>query len=182
MKMLLAGLLPLPLWLGFVSLSGWLAADYSPLADHASALGRRAAPVSSLVNIGFWLSGTAFIIFAIGLWARTKKLVCWGAICWGAFGASMISNGIWPMGTPMHGLYALGLVSIIAPAISALELEPLRDDKLIVGYTVFASLAAVFYLWLNLTGNDPAQFRGLTQRVFSSVNALWPFLVAIRLR
>lgn len=37
------------------------------------------------------------------------------------------------------------------------------------------------YLWLNLVGADPQGFRGLTQRVFSSINSLWPFLVALYL-
>jgi len=43
------------------------------------------------------------------------------------------------------------------------------------------SIAAVVYLWLNLVGADPQGFRGLTQRLFSSINSLWPFLVALYL-
>jgi hypothetical protein len=34
---------------------------------------------------------------------------------------------------------------------------------------------------LNVVGADPDGFRGLTQRLFSSINSLWPFLVALYL-
>jgi len=38
--------------------------------------------------------------------------------------------------------------------------------------------SAVAYLWMNLNGLDPQQFRGLTQRIFSSMISLWQFAVA----
>ncbi|CAM0125036.1 Transmembrane protein [Stenotrophomonas geniculata] len=43
------------------------------------------------------------------------------------------------------------------------------------------SIAGIVYLWLNVVGADPDGFRGLTQRLFSSINSLWPFLVALYL-
>jgi hypothetical protein len=43
------------------------------------------------------------------------------------------------------------------------------------------SVAGIVYLWLNVVGADPEGYRGLTQRVFSSINSLWPFLVALYL-
>jgi ABC-type multidrug transport system permease subunit len=42
--------------------------------------------------------------------------------------------------------------------------------------TALISAAGVVYLWMNLTGNDPGAFRGLTQRIFSSIASAWPFL------
>jgi hypothetical protein len=90
----------------------------------------------------------------------------------------MISNGLWPMGSPLHGLYAVGILNLIAPALSLLELRSLRDRTIPYAATVLASLAGIVYLWLNLTGNDPEGYRGLTQRVFSSINAGWPAVIA----
>ncbi|QNG86238.1 hypothetical protein IMCGPPIG_01736 [Stenotrophomonas maltophilia] len=43
------------------------------------------------------------------------------------------------------------------------------------------SIASIVYLWLNVVGVDPEGYRGLTQRVFSSLNSLWPFLVGLYL-
>jgi len=37
------------------------------------------------------------------------------------FGASMISNAVFTMGSPLHGLYAIGLSVILAPAFFAAE-------------------------------------------------------------
>jgi hypothetical protein len=47
--------------------------------------------------------------------------------------------------------------------------------------TVFTSPAGVVYRWLNLTGNDPQSYRGLTQRVFSAITSLWPAVIAVYL-
>jgi hypothetical protein len=47
--------------------------------------------------------------------------------------------------------------------------------------TAVVSIASIAYLWLNVVGADPDGFRGLTQRLFSSINSLWPFLVALYL-
>ena len=47
--------------------------------------------------------------------------------------------------------------------------------------TAMVSVGGIVYLWLNVVGADPDGFRGLTQRLFSSINSLWPFLVALYL-
>jgi hypothetical protein len=57
----------------------------------------------------------------------------------------------------------------------------MRDSKLAFGITAFVSVAGVIYLWMNLIGVDPQHLHRLTQRVFSSINSLWPALMAILL-
>jgi hypothetical protein len=47
--------------------------------------------------------------------------------------------------------------------------------------TALVSIAGIVYLWLNVVGADPEGYRGLTQRLFSSINSLWPFVVALYL-
>src|SRR6478672_10670124 len=57
----------------------------------------------------------------------------------------------------------------------------LRDTSTAHFITVFVSLSTCLYLWLNFTGFDPAHAKGLTQRIFSSINALWPAVIATML-
>lgn len=47
-----------------------------------------------------------------------------------------------------------------------------------IGFTVFCSLMGVLYLWLILVGLDPEGYTGLTQRIFGSINFLWPLVFA----
>ncbi|MFZ4215227.1 hypothetical protein ACOZB2_28020, partial [Pantoea endophytica] len=70
---------------------------------------------------------------------------------------------------------------IIAPALSHLELSAWTANRRANAVTAMVSIAGIVYLWLNVVGADPEGFRGLTQRLFSSINSLWPFLVAVYL-
>ncbi len=79
----------------------------------------------------------------------------------------------------MHGLYGIGLISVLAPALSLIELQVPRDTRAMYLTTVFMSLSTFLYIWLNLAGFDPAHTKGLTQRVFSSINSLWPAVTAM---
>jgi hypothetical membrane protein len=179
-RLLLAGLVPLPLFLIGMGVAGLFAPNYSWMTQHASELSIVPGMPQTLFKLVTIPWGLSFIAFGIGLMRLTgAKSV--GAICWILFGVAMCSNGIWPMGSPMHGLYALPLVSLIAPALSLAESEQLRAMKGIWGVTVIVSLCAIFYLWLNLLGFDPQSYRGLTQRLFSSINSFWPAFVAWRL-
>ena len=83
------------------------------------------------------------------------------------------------MGNRLHGLYAVGIINLVAPALSLLELRALRDIKSAYIVTVVVSVAGIVYLWLNLMGFDPEGARGLTQRLFSSINSLWPPVIAM---
>ena len=177
--LLLFGLVPLPLFLLGMGLAGSLAPGYSAMAQHASELSLRSgAPHSVFVGVAL-LWGLTFIAFGVGL-ARMTGRRSVGAACWILFGVAMCSNGIWPMGNPMHGLYSLPLVSLVAPALSLAESERLRAMRGLWAMTVFVSLAGLLYLWLNLMGLDPQAYRGATQRIFSSINSAWPAYVAWR--
>jgi hypothetical membrane protein len=177
-SLLLAGLLPLPWFLAFATVAGALRPRYSAAAQHVSELTTTPGLSHTLANVAALGAGVAFVLFAVGLWIETRRAVSFGSACWAVFGVSMISNGLWPMGSPLHGLYAVGIINLIAPALSLLELRSLRDRTVPYAATVLASLAGIVYLWLNLTGNDPEGYRGLTQRVFSSINAGWPAVIA----
>jgi hypothetical membrane protein len=178
-RLLLAGMIPLPLFLIGMGIAGLFAPGYSWMAQHASELSIVPGLPQTLFKLFAILWGLAFIAFGIGL-MRLTGAQSMGAVCWMLFGVAMCSNGIWPMGSPMHGLYAVPLVSLIAPALSLAESERLRAMKGMWFVTVIVSLCAIFYLWLNLLRFDPQNYRGLTQRLFSSINSFWPAFVAWR--
>lgn len=176
--LLKAGFIPLPLWLGLTTLAGFLAAGYNPIESHVSAMTLLGGLPHSLVNIAAVVSGLSLIVFSAGVWRLSGRRVSVGALCMMAFGVAMIANGIWPMGGPMHGLYIIGIFNIIAPALFLIDI---RDDDLrqrMYAVTAFVSVMGMLYLWLNLNGFDPEGYRGLTQRIFGSINFAWPFIFA----
>ena len=176
-----AGLIPLPWFLLWTSLGGAMAPGYSAIAQHGSELTLLPGLPHFLLDVAAIGSGAAFIAFAAGLWLESGRKFAVGAAAWIVFGLSMVSNGLWIMGNRMHGLYAIGLVVLIAPALSLLESRRLRNDKLAFAVTAFVSVAGFVYLWMNVVGADPPHLRGLTQRVFSSINSLWPATMAVLL-
>ncbi|WP_445513769.1 DUF998 domain-containing protein [Stenotrophomonas sp. 3(2025)] len=179
--LLSAGLVPLPWFLFWTSVATVFATGYNPLAQHASELLQVPTLASVSARIAAIGSGVGFVAFSIGVWRESGRRIAVGAICWMVFGVSMLTNGLWPMGHPMHGFYTIGIANIIAPAMSHIELTAWSANRRAYAVTAVVSIAGIFYLWLNLLGADPEGFRGLTQRLFSSINSLWPFLVALYL-
>ncbi|MEM0926447.1 MAG: DUF998 domain-containing protein, partial [Planctomycetota bacterium] len=83
------------------------------------------------------------------------------------FGISMISNGLYPMGSPMHGLYGIGLSLAIAPFASIYEWKGTAMPKRYFGLSIAAGIVISLYYWSIVIGLDPPDYRGLTQRTAS---------------
>lgn len=156
---------------------------YSSVSQHLSELGASASPVAPLVNTAVVLLGASICAFAIGVagsyfgtGVRLSPLLIL------LFGASMVSNGLAPMGTPMHGLYAVGLALLIAPSVFASETQPLIKNKRYETYSHLTAVAGLFYLWMNLVGLDSGGYRGLTQRAAGMVAYTWLGVSAFCLR
>ena len=179
-QLIKAGYIPLPAWLVFSTVAGLFAADYNPISSHVSVMTLDDGIAHTLANVAALLSGTALILFGTGIWLVSKRFFSAGAVCWIAFGISMLANGIWPMGGPMHGLYVIGIFSVLAPALSLLDIGQTSLQRRLHTITVVCSLAGVFYLWILLNGFDPEGYSGLTQRIFGSINYLWPFIFTIQ--
>jgi len=176
-----AGLFPLPAWLLITTIAGFLAKDYNPITSHVSVMTLQGGIAHSLTNLAALIVGASVLVFSAGIWRLSGRLFSAGALCWALFGLSMIANGIWPMGGPMHGLYIIGIFNILAPALSLLEIKDSAIRRAMHHVTVFVSLSSVSYLWILLNGFDPENYSGLTQRIFGSINYLWPFIFAIQL-
>lgn len=170
----------MPFWLILSSIAALIAPGYSPIESHVSVNSLAQGWPLWLTNSAGLISGAGLLAFGAGVWAASRRVFAGGALCWIIFGVAMVANGIWPMGSPMHGLYVIGIFNILAPALTVLECreEGLRQDMIPI--TVFCSLMGMLYLWLNLVGLDPEGYRGLTQRVFGSINFLWPMVFAYR--
>lgn len=173
-----AGFLPLPWFMIWVTIGGMFMPGYSWISQHASEMTLVPGTANVLLKIGAVGTGVLYILFALGLWRYSDRKVSWGSICWAVFGFSMLSNGIWNMGDPRHGFYAIGIVNIIAPTLALAENRKLADNQIVYLATVAVSLSGILYLWLIMTGHDPEGYRGLSQRIFSSINSSWPLVVA----
>ena len=178
---MILGLVPMPWFLFWTAVGGMLVPGYSALSQHASELLGAGGGAAICARINAFGSGLGFIAFALGLMRLSPQRPAIGALCYLVFGVSRISGGIWPMGGPLHGLYMVGILNIIAPALAHIELGAMVRSRRLYRLTAFVSFSGIVYLWLNLTGNDVDAYRGLTQRVFSSINSLWPFVVGLAL-
>ncbi len=175
-----AGIIPLPAWLLLATIAGFFATDYSAIASHVSVMTLEDGAAHQIANLAAWIAGLSLIAFGVGIWTISGRTLSVGGLCWIIFGVSMVANGIWPMGGPMHGLYIIGIFNIIAPALSLLDVRDERLREKLYGLTAFVSFMGVIYLWLMLNGFDPEGYSGLTQRFFGSINFLWPLVFVLQ--
>ncbi len=162
--LLSAGLLPLPWFLFWTSVAAVFAPGYNALAQHASELLHAPTLASICGRIAAIGSGMGFVAFSIGVWRESGRRIAVGAICWLVFGISMLTNGLWPMGHPMHGFYTIGIANIIAPAMSHIELSAWSANRRAYSVTTAMSVASIVYLVERggsgpggLPGADPAR-------------------------
>ncbi|HEX8548160.1 MAG TPA: DUF998 domain-containing protein [Cytophagaceae bacterium] len=84
-----------------VFFSGFLVDGYDSIRQHASEVALSNFIVAKLIsNAGAILTGLSCIFLSIGILNTRKYYIC--SVLFMIFGVSMISNGIYPMGTPMH--------------------------------------------------------------------------------
>ncbi|MBO3115111.1 DUF998 domain-containing protein [Winogradskyella sp. DF17] len=161
-----ATLLPLLFFIP-VFVAGFLVPDYDLIKQHGSEITVTSFETAKLIiNTGAILTGLSCIILAFGIIVNFKKYyVLSGLIA--VFGVSMVSNGIYPMGTLMHGFYGIGLTLMIIPFIACYELKNEDVKKVFFKISLISGFIIFIYLWSMLVGLDPANYRGLTQRLAS---------------
>jgi Protein of unknown function (DUF998) len=165
----LAGML-IPMIMGFF-LPG-----YSSIHQHMSELELQSPVVASVCRAGAFISGVSIMGFAVALVVATQRRMPFTAIMAFIFGVSMVSNGVFTMGSPLHGLYAIGLSVILVPALFAAEgNRPIERTSLVISSLV------LIYMWALMTGLDPAITRGLTQRLITIPMFGWFCYASFRL-
>jgi hypothetical protein len=148
--------------------------DYSSISQHISEVALLDHPVAIVQRAAAIAAGTSILLFGVGLILLSAGNFRFTAIATTVFAASMISNGVVVMGSPLHGLYGLGLFMVLVPAFFASEIPHAWPDW--ARYRNVAMAVALFnltYMWLLFSGLEPQQFRGLTQRVATVVIFGW---------
>jgi hypothetical membrane protein len=175
MNLLIKQALLLPLYFFVpVLIAGILTADYSAISQHASEITlTENLTAITVLNTGAILTGLSCILLSIGLIRMSKKKNLLSAILLIIFGISMISNGLYSMGNPMHGFYGIGLSMMILPFVSCYEFKGSSIDKKYFPITIIVGLVIFIYFWSMLVGLDPLEYRGLTQRIASVLIFGW---------
>ncbi|MFT6717672.1 MAG: putative membrane protein, partial [Sphingobacteriales bacterium] len=149
MNLLIKQALLLPLYFFVpVLIAGILTADYSAISQHASEISLTDNVTAiTVLNTGAISTGLSCVLLSIGLIRVSKKKNVLSAILLIIFGISMISNGLFPMGNPMHGFYGIGLSMMILPFVSCYELKGSSIDKKYFPITIIAGLVIFIYFW-----------------------------------
>jgi len=180
-KFLICQAMALPfLWLIPIVI-GFLVADYNSISQHLSELSvmKSVPPILAVIDqiIAFTIA-CSITLFAIGLVFYDRNRISFTIVLGLIYGLGMLSNSIFPMGTPLHGLYGLPIFSVIIPAIFALEYGNKFNSSIFIKVSIIATILNLVYLWANAVGLDPNGYRGLTQRLAIYVINLWYFFAA----
>jgi hypothetical protein len=132
---------------------------YSSVQQHMSELELLSPGISLACRVGAIVSGLSILGFALAIVLSKRSRMPFTAATAAIFGLSMMSNGVFTMGSPLHGMYAIGLTIILVPAFFAAESH--RADSI----SLAASCIALVYMWALMTGLDPKPIHGLTQRI-----------------
>jgi len=138
---------------------------YSSMSQHVSELGIIDHPAAAFMPIAAMIAGASVCLFGIGLWFHASRAFGFTAAAAVIFGIAYISAGIFPTGTAMHGLYGLTMFYVLVPAFFAAELPAEHRTRLLVNVSLAAATLSFIYMWALLSGLDPQDTRGLTQRL-----------------
>jgi len=109
------------------------------------------------------LSGTAIIVFSHALLGSGRRFAL-AALTSTLFGVAMFSNGAFTTGGPLHGMYAIGIFSILTLLLRQVALGADVSPRM-AWVAPATSLLGMVYLWSVMSGFDPPPYRGLTQRI-----------------
>ncbi|MEM9075637.1 MAG: DUF998 domain-containing protein [Bacteroidota bacterium] len=148
-----------------ITIAGLLTENYDMIKQHGSEITLTDfATAKAFLNFGAISAGISCILLALGVFLNFKRYHL-SSVLLIIFGISMISNGLYPMGSPMHGLYGIGLSFMLLPFVACYELKNELISNRFFPISVFAGVVVFIYFWAMLVGLDPANYRGLTQRI-----------------
>lgn len=170
-----------PLGILIPMICGVVVTGYSSISQQMSELEMVGGLPDVAARTGGIVSGLAIVAFAVALVLHKPTRMPFTSFLALVFGLSMISNGLFKMGGPLHGLYGIGLAVILVPASFAAERPYDPQDRQTVQLSLLAAVLTLAYFWATLTGQDPAALRGLTQRLASVVMFGWFSYASARL-
>lgn len=162
------------IYFGFIIVAGLFADDYSHFGQHASELGINPSKIAVvLFKAGIIATSLSLFLLAIGLRLNFKNKFTLSSILIFAFGITFIFGAIYPIGSPWHGFYGIGLFIMILPFVFLYESGTLLKNKAVHRISIAAGFLMFFYLWSMIARLDPIDLRGLTQRIFGIVVFGW---------
>jgi hypothetical membrane protein len=177
-----AGLAPVALTWAWVVADSVQPARYSPMRQTVSVLSGHAGTDRWLMTGGLVLVGICYFVTAAGLrdipTVARAVLVVTGAAAVGVAACPQPTHG----STPQH-LFFTGLGELALAVLPAIVSLHRLDHRLLSARAsgIVAALFGVLFFWLVLELRGGAQL-GLAERVTSSVQTCWPFVMALALR
>lgn len=169
-------------YFGMIVLASLFASDYSHFGQHASELGINANKTAVvLFQIGIVLTSLSLFSLALGMHLNFKKKFPLSSILIFMFGVTFIFGALFPIGSPWHGLYGIGLFVMLIPFIFLYESKDILKSKQVKNISLLAGFLMFIYLWMMIARLDPIAYRGLTQRLFGIVVFGWIAYVAYHL-
>ena len=170
------------IYFGFIILAGFFANDYSHFGQHASELGVNTNQTTVLFfKIGIIVTSLSLFLLSIGLFLNFHcKFPIFSVLVF-LFGITFIFGAIFPIGSPWHGVYGIGLFIMLTPFVFLYEQNNLIDSKIFHRITILAGFLMFLYLWSMIARLDPMNLRGLTQRLFGLVVFGWLAWVSFQL-
>ena len=153
---------------------------YHSVSQHLSELGLIPGLPAYAVQASGVITGIAIIVFSLSLLTRGRRFA-FTALTSTLFGICMLSNGLFTTGSPLHGLYGIGMFYVLTPLFFLVELGSEASTR-IGRVSRWTSLLAMIYLWMMVTGLDPLPYRGLTQRIALLPAFGWYTFAAMELR
>lgn len=135
------------------------------LLDHPIALVQRAAAI---------ITGMSILLFGLGLLRLPRGRMEFTPLIAAITGISLASNGMFVMGSPLHGLFGIGGFSLmLVPAFFAAELARHPRTVALRRLSLLVAFVSASYIWSMWVHVEPAQYRGLIQRVFTVMYFGW---------
>lgn len=170
------------IYFGFLIFAGFYANDYSHIGQHASELGINSGKNAVILfKISILLTAISLFTLAIGLLLNFKNRFTLSSILIFAFGVTFVFGAIFPIGSPWHGLYGIGLFIMILPFIFLYESSNHLNNKAVYRISIAAGFLIFLYLWSMIARIDPIDYRGLTQRLFGIVVFGWLSFISYHL-
>ena len=138
---------------------------YSSASQQMSELGLLAGYPAVLEAVLAIIVGVSIIVFGLGLIGHPYGRFAFTAGTSIVFGVSMLSNGIFHMGSPLHRMYAIGFAVILTPVLFVAELHASLQTQTLRTISKWVAVITLFYFWATITRLDPNGFQGLTQRI-----------------
>lgn len=146
-------------------LVGFIVPGYSSISQQGSELGLLPGYPAVFESILASIAGVSVIMFGLGLIGHSAGRFAFTASTSIIFGISMLSNGIFTMGSPLHGMYAIGFAVVLTPVLFIAELHNSEQTQRTRVVSKWVAVLTLLYFWATITGFDPMGFHGVTQRV-----------------